>query len=246
MVFEELNLPSIPKRSRLYHLKPIASGTPHVEGLTSYICRLAEAHCVSPGILIKKEILPILLKTYSIGAREIYVIQEDKDTTVVSTIPKPIYRKNPNEYGLLSWQYLEGLKLLTMRKDLETLVISCEVTKLLSGIAGGELTKDLRAWCSECFQMWRTTNHPIYEPLLWSIAAITICPDHCQPLQSRCPHCNKSQRPLTARMLVGRCSQCIRPLDTRLDPASKEELAIITELEWHLEIAKRIMNILSL
>jgi hypothetical protein len=29
-------------------------------------------------------------------------------------------------------------------------------------------------------------------------------------------------------------------------PASKKELAITKQLEWHLEIAKRVINILSL
>ena len=43
-----LDLPLLPKRSRLYHLEPIAIGTTYVEGLISYVCRLAEAHCVSP------------------------------------------------------------------------------------------------------------------------------------------------------------------------------------------------------
>lgn len=231
MISEELALPDIPKRSRLYHLEPIAIGTPDVEGLTSYICRLAEAHCISPSILIKKEILPRFRKSYSIGTREIYAIREDRETVVVSTIPKPIYRKNLNEYGLLSWQYLEGLKLLTMRKDLEELVISHEVSKILPGIVDGEMVRDLRAWCPECFHTWCTANHPIYEPILWSIAAITICPYHHQPLQSRCPHCNKSQRPFTGRMLVGRCSQCLGSLGIRLEPVSKKELAITTQLE---------------
>jgi hypothetical protein len=165
---------------------------------------------------------------------------------VVSEIPKPIYRNNLNEYGLLSWQYLEGLKLLTIRKDLEDLIISREISKILLETMGDEMIRDLRAWCPECFHAWCTINHPVYEPLLWSITAITICPYHHQPLQSQCPHCNKSQRPFTGRMLVGRCSQCIGSLSIRLVPASKKELAITKQLEWHLEIAKRVINILSL
>lgn len=62
-----LDLPLFPERSRLYHLEPIAIGTAHVEGLISYVCRLAEAHCVSPGILTKQEILPSLRKIYTVG-----------------------------------------------------------------------------------------------------------------------------------------------------------------------------------
>lgn len=35
----------------LYNLEPIGIGTPYVEGLTSYIVRLADAHCVTTGTL---------------------------------------------------------------------------------------------------------------------------------------------------------------------------------------------------
>ena len=42
--------------TRLYHSSPIGLGTPMVESLTGYIVRLAEAHCVSAGILYAKEI----------------------------------------------------------------------------------------------------------------------------------------------------------------------------------------------
>src|SRR5436305_2454272 len=48
--------PLIPSRSRLYHLEPIGIGTPYVESLTSYINRLARAHCVLSGKLIAQEV----------------------------------------------------------------------------------------------------------------------------------------------------------------------------------------------
>ena len=61
-MYEEWDLEeaSVPPRSRLYHLKPIGVGTLYAESLTSYIVRLAEAHCVLPKILVTHEILPLL------------------------------------------------------------------------------------------------------------------------------------------------------------------------------------------
>ena len=53
-----------PPRSRLYGLDPIGVDTPMVESLTSYIIRLASAHCVSVGTLVAKEIAPLINKTY--------------------------------------------------------------------------------------------------------------------------------------------------------------------------------------
>src|SRR5215831_21398152 len=46
----------LPRPTRLYSLAPIGVGTPMVESLTGYVVRLAEAHCVSAGVLYWKEI----------------------------------------------------------------------------------------------------------------------------------------------------------------------------------------------
>ena len=48
--------PLLPPVTYLYHFPPIGLGTPMVESLTGYIVRLAEAHCVSAGVLYSKAI----------------------------------------------------------------------------------------------------------------------------------------------------------------------------------------------
>jgi len=58
----DVTVPTLPARSRLYRLEPYGIGTPWVESLTGYITRLAEAHCVSTGILYAKEIAPVVGK----------------------------------------------------------------------------------------------------------------------------------------------------------------------------------------
>ena len=70
---QDLENPFIPSRSRLYHLEPIGIGTPLVESLTSYISRLAEAHCVSPKSLVINEILPVLGREYKARSDYQYV-----------------------------------------------------------------------------------------------------------------------------------------------------------------------------
>src|SRR2546427_5615316 len=49
-----------PPRSRLYSLEPIGIGTPEVESVSSYLNRLAQAHCVTVSALITHELLPHL------------------------------------------------------------------------------------------------------------------------------------------------------------------------------------------
>ncbi len=51
----------IPNRSRLYFLEPIGVGTPYTESLSSYLCRLAQEHCVTPQKLIMGEIAPLIM-----------------------------------------------------------------------------------------------------------------------------------------------------------------------------------------
>ena len=57
-VFEawDLAVQPITARSRLYSLAPIGIGTAFVEGLSGYVMRLADAHAVSTGSLIGKEL----------------------------------------------------------------------------------------------------------------------------------------------------------------------------------------------
>ena len=54
----------IPPRSYFYHLPPLAVGSPYVESLTSYLTRLAEAHNISAGVLLMRELLPKVRAEY--------------------------------------------------------------------------------------------------------------------------------------------------------------------------------------
>jgi hypothetical protein len=240
-----LELPATPERSKLYYLEPIAIDTPYVEGLVSYICRLAEAHCVSPGVLIKQEILPSFREIYSVGPQEIYETRKCGNVVSVSSHPKPAYHKNPNNQGFFAWQYVEGLKPLTLRENLQSLIIPAWIDKNLQMDLWIELARQVRAWCPECFQVWRDSEQPIYEPLLWSIAAVTICPYHHQPLQSLCPHCQQTQPPLAGKMQVARCSNCMGWLNVQPEKPSEAELLISTQSDWHLWVVERVIEVLA-
>lgn len=50
------SLVTVPPRSRLYSLEPLGIGTPYVESLTGYVSRLADAHAVSIGNLVGREL----------------------------------------------------------------------------------------------------------------------------------------------------------------------------------------------
>ncbi|MBW4473855.1 MAG: TniQ family protein [Stenomitos rutilans HA7619-LM2] len=241
---QELDASVIPERSRLYFLEPIAIGTPYVEGLVSYICRLAEAHHVSPGVLAKQEMLPSFRRTHSVGGKTAYRVQDEGLKTSVSSFPTPKYRKNLNEYGLLSWQYIAGLEPLIMQSGLRSLTIPPWAEETARPNQTIEFGRKLRSWCPECLRAWCDTNQPIYEPLIWSIAAATVCPLHHQPLRSYCPHCQRTQLPISGRMQVGRCVHCQNWLNVQPEEPSELETLVVSEIDWHLWVTERVVEIL--
>src|SRR5258707_9156811 len=94
----------IPSRSRLYHLEPIGIGTPFVESLTSYIVRLAHAHCVEPRMLVVHEILPYL--------RELGRL-----------VSKPRSLLMINGMGSLASQWVQAVEELTLCRNLRFLTM---------------------------------------------------------------------------------------------------------------------------
>lgn len=70
------------------------------------------------------------------------------------------------------------------------------------------LLRSLRAWCPYCYQEWRTNAQPIYEPLLWQLQVVNICPSHKLHLIEKCPLCHQTNIPLAWKSQPGYCSKC--------------------------------------
>src|SRR5260370_42584393 len=60
---------ALPERSTLYAPAPIGVGTAGCESLTSYLARLAEAHCVYPGVLLQQMIVPLMTELETQGSK---------------------------------------------------------------------------------------------------------------------------------------------------------------------------------
>jgi hypothetical protein len=50
-----------------------------------------------------------------------------------------------------------------------------------------QLQKTTRAWCPGCFQDCRGRGQAIYDPLLWTLAAVTVCVHYRRRLRTICP-----------------------------------------------------------
>ncbi len=219
----------IPPRSTLYALEPMGVGTPWVESLTSYIARLADAHCVFSGTLIYKMIVP-LLSGYTSDERQHPLFRADgnKSNLINGTGPRAIAA-------------LEALETLTGRADLRPLtLVAWEEVFPLRGLI--RLTK---AWCPACYEEWRTVGKVIYDPLLWVLQEVPVCVHHQQRLRTSCPYpeCARSLPALTWRSRPGYCAYCHRWLGVQL-----EETASVLEegeLMWQQWVTQALGTLLA-
>jgi hypothetical protein len=195
---------ALPKRSCLYNLAPMGVGGAQVESLTGYIARLAEAHCVPASLLLSHELLPRTQQDDSVklrpAARNSGFIYDAYVLNGVCECPRDLVLK---------------LQALTGQSSLRAL------TMLLWShvISEFQLLRSDRAWCPYCYDSWRNGNSPVYEPLLWTLSAVSVCTIHGHQLQRRCPHCRRGSQVLAARPRPGHCYRCQRwlgePLPSR-------------------------------
>jgi hypothetical protein len=222
----------IPPRSTLYPLKPIGVGTPWVESLTSYIARLADAHCVFSGRLMDKVIVP-LVPRYSPLERQHDLFRGDGDKSNLM-----------NATGLRALYAVQALETLTLRADLRHLTLLFLADMLY--VRG--LIRHKKAWCPVCYHEWRATGQTIFDPLLWVFQEISVCVRHKQRLQMRCPYqdCQHSLQALAWRSQPGYCTFCQRWLGLLLEVAetAKEPLSE-SELAWQQWISEALGTVLA-
>lgn len=223
----QLTLPSIPAPSVLYALVPIGIGTPLVESMTSYIARLAEAHCVFPGVLMRHVIVPFV---------ERHSTREGRSTTLHLRDGKATGALNANQQtamnavnALESLTKLRGLRVLTM-------VTWAEVLPLFG------LIRTTRAWCPRCLEEWRTSGHIIYEPLLWAVQAVQVCTQHGCRLETHCPKCTRTSCRLAWRSRSGFCTYCHQWLGMDLKRQEENE----HEAAWLCWCAEQVGILLAL
>ena len=174
--------------SQLYSLAPIGIGTILIESLTSYIARLALAHCVYPGILMKKIIQSLIDKKYS--SNNLYQIYSH--TGVI------------NGTGDMALDIADALVKLTCQHRLASLTL----TSLSKLMPSRKLLHKYKLWCPQCYENWHIDNQEIYEPLIWKLKPVTVCHIHNLPLQQYCPHCQKQNYHLAWKTRSDYCSDC--------------------------------------
>jgi hypothetical protein len=186
----------LPDRTLFYSLRAKGTDTPSVEGLTGYIKRLARAHRVTVADL---------------------VCHGHFDNLFVN----PIDHRNRRRLFLASGYLLDGgnahthkwaeaLEAATGQSGLRSLTLN-----QFAGITSFSWLRRRRAWCPHCLSVQADSDpDDMYEPLLWSIRLVTVCPIDMTPLVHNCPQCRASTRPFDGWAAPGYCGRCGAPLWT--------------------------------
>jgi len=126
-----------------------------------------------------------------------------------------------------------------MRSDLSSLTSVWNVGNLPQH---GNLRRS-PAWCPNCYQEWQKQGVPIYQPLLWMLQVMVICPRHQKRLLDRCPFCQKTQAIFTSeKSRLGECTKCTRWLGAETEPQGA--LVLDDELvAWQIWIMQNLQTL---
>lgn len=227
--FQALN---VPPRSRLYGLEPCGMETVWSESLTSYINRLGWRHGVSPRALAAQEIGPLLANV------EWWRYPSPKLMGVFCAANA----MSLNGLGNLATTWATLLGCLTERSDLHLLTAPWWIGDLPNA-------RNLRsspAWCPACYAAWKKQGFPIYQPLLWMLQVVTICPKHKRRLVERCPYCRGKQAVIASHKAhPGECTKCAQWLGSEEPPSLEQTLndELLNWQEWVVSTLKELRSI---
>ena len=191
-------------RPVLYGRSPAGVGTPLVESLTGFLSRLCAARCVRVIDVLDTLVRPL----------------------VAPATLRP--RSELSWYLTASIVHLDGMcsgaheavraiGVLTGRQDLRALTM-LPWLDAFSQRTSGAVCHGVKRWCARCLANWHACGVEPWEPLLWRLAAVSVCPVHRLALSERCPSCERRVRLVTDLVPLGCCERCGALLH-RGDPA---------------------------
>lgn len=215
----ELDEKPVFERSYLYSLEPIGIGTIYTESLTSYISRLANKHNITVYNLITKIILYVCLVKKNLPAPAFYSWYT--------------HSYSLNGFSKNSFIFVSAIAELTKREDLSKLTLNSWVQMF----SAEELFKHDKYYCPACYQDQKNNNIDLYDPLLFSLKLVNMCPLHKVKLLSKCIYedCQKPQLLLASNSLIGYCQHCYRWLGKEVFDLEKPTESEIAEQQYLIE-----------
>jgi hypothetical protein len=186
---------------------------------------LAKAHHLSVGDLLVKYFLPMMR-----GQRA------PNSKPLKSRVLKKM--SSANGEGVLAGHLVS----LTERLTLLTGLSSTTFIPWRDVVSRVELQRRIRAWCSVCYADQAAGSGVPYDPLLWTVLPVKICPAHQRPLTENCPKCKKWAYPVLTHYLPGWCPHCNAWLGEK---KTEVKSALIGDLEYELWVADNIGAVIA-
>ncbi|MGA7931308.1 MAG: TniQ family protein [Candidatus Sulfotelmatobacter sp.] len=201
-----------------------------VECLTSYICRLAQAHSITPGVLHHREVMKHDPNHRNMFASRIKGGARSFTCCINAT-------------GGVAADFVSAIGKMTARNDLQYLTLLPWKSLLPTPL----LMRGVAAWCPMCLTSWEELGKPVYVPLLWTLDVVKFCPFHRRALRLTCPHCSLPQPLLGRCSWVGFCTRCKHWLgsDSRKDDAESSSILRQETPDWEIWVANQIADLLE-
>ena len=181
-------------------------GEPFCESLTSYITRLATAHCVSNRVLLKY----ILSFSKAIDKN-----RADRGLLIKNGA------KSFNGYNTYAQEIAGVLSKLTLVQDIEMLTMF--PWRNAFDLYGNGLFKENKEWCQICFHDYKKQYRNVCEPLIWYLNNYKVCHIHHCPLTDRCQLCGNHQPFLSSYPHLGYCATCGADLSSKSSILHKKD-----------------------
>ncbi len=185
----------------LFSLQPSGLWSPHVESLSSYVCRLAEAHSVGVATLCRHIVIP-----------EIGIDDRGKGVRYLSSSGHLV-----NGIGKVAHDWLRALSILTRSESLR----GTTLLPLGSVATPRLLLRKTSAWCPFCLEERLSGPDGPFESLAWSVLAVTHCHVHGVRLSEACPRCGSKVPFFSANRRNGCCPGCRRWLGGKYEPIGR-------------------------
>ena len=170
----------------LLPLAPAGPGTSRIEGLSSYLVRLAGTHVLPTSVFVSR-VLPEVLGVVSgrnvlSGRRGAWMNGNGKWARELSSVLERLTsQRRLDRLTMLAWhRVLPAPRVLAAR----------------------------RRWCRHCYRAMREETGECWDPLVWSLGPVVWCSVHGERLQPICPTCARNQPWLPRDTRVGWCAWC--------------------------------------
>lgn len=188
-------------RSVVPGVEPQGIGTPLVEHAPSVIVRTAWRNGLTPARMLR-DVAAAVVDSDGFAAG-------DRDAAI-ARLEFALRRRGVGLLGAdrVASTWVDWYERLTRRPGLSHHTL-LPLTRVL-GSRG--LLRWERAYCPAHLRQWRRDDQPIYEPLVWQLRPVVVCPYHEDAirLETRCPNetCRARRSVLTASAVPGVCERC--------------------------------------